>query len=837
MNVLAQILDFKHEYTGLSDEKVSEHIKLYGYNSDTRLDEKDKGYNPVKAFFNVRFGLLIAAAILSFLNGDIVTGIILAVLGVLFSVTEIIKNNRNDAYFFELKRRAKSEYRVVRNGEITLIKREHLVPDDIMILSEGESVPADAHLLEIKNLTVDESVFTGSKTPVSKFTGSDSNKEELKKSCVYKGTKVVSGELIARITATGVDTRYFMSYGAPKETDEYYTSIEKIVIRVSNIFTAVSAVMLVFAALFHFTPIDITHENPVLNTIYNTVYPAIAFALCFVPATAASIVRAYYIKGAQKLQKKNASVKNLKSIEHLNAVTCICIDKSGTVTKNHTEVVDELTANSAMLTNIAVLACEKDIKDAFDKAIILNATFKGADAKELHENELLKVYPFDENIGAAGNLWDVNGTRLLCIKGSPEKLLPLCDVDNDMLYAVQNKLISYGKQGYNVLVVAFSQLSEEDDIPESISAAHFSFMGLLAFDNPTRDYIPAAVRNCYRSGVRVVMLTGDSPEVAGAVAAKIGIREEGAVTAEEFLTEETDASAIGAVARVTSADRQQIIKKLQDSGEIVTVMGESASDGDLLELSDVGITISDNITGAAFEASDVIIKSGGFESVVDVIRTARQIHTNVKRSISTVLVGLITVILFAAINLFLGSPFILSPIIVTLITTLIIPAAAYMFIENTADMKAGMEPSRYIGKGLLRKTYFIRPILQGLGLAAAEIMFYLISSGYGTADAETIAKLTAQSSSNFFIIFVFGLVISSWISLSEKSIFTALRSGQAFAGAVSGILIALALVLVFVPFVNTALGLASVDIMMLIIAFIVTLVLQLPAELIKLSRK
>lgn len=834
---LAQITDFKNEYTGLTSEKAAENIKLYGYNSDTKLDEKTKGYSPARAFFNLRFVLLLAAAVLSFFYGEIITAIVLVVLCGICTASDIIVNTRCDEYFFQMKRRSKTEFRVVRNGEVVTVRREQLVPDDILILSEGESVPADAHLLEIHDLTVDESIFTENKTPVTKITGADSLNEDLKKSCIYKGTKIVSGRLAARVTATGVDTKAFKTFGAPAETEEYYTALEKLVLRTSNVFNIIAAVMLVFGCLFNFTAIDINNENPILNTLYNTLYPAIAFALCFIPAQTLSMVRLYYIKGAKKIESKNVVIKNLKTIEHINAVTCVCIDKSGTVTKNRTEVADELTANSAMLTNISVLACQKNPTDPIDQAIILNAAFKGADPKELHENQLIKEYPFDEALGAAGNLWNVNGSRLLCIKGAPEKLLPLCDVPGDMLYTVQNKRISYGNQGYNVLAVAFAQLTEEEDLPEKIDSTRYSFMGLIAFDNPTRDYIPAAIRNCYKTGIRVVMLTGDSPETAGAVAAKIGIKEQGIVTGDMLSGELPDLKETGVFARLTGEQRSVVIKKLKEAGEIVAITGESASDSNILELADVGISLARNVSGAAFEVCDIMTGDDSFETAVDTMRSARQIHGNVKRCISASLTGLVTIILFAVVNLVLGSQFILSPVLATIISAFIVPAAAYMFIENTADLKTEMSPSVYIGQGVLRKRFFIRPLVQALGIAAAEVIFYLISSGYGVNSAETVSNLTPQSSANFLLIFVFGLLISCWVNLSEKSIFTAIKSGQSFAGTVTGILVAAALVLVFVPFLNTALGLASVDLMMVVIALVVTVVSQLPAELMKLSRK
>lgn len=840
---MVQLKDFKSEYIGLSDEKVAEHTKLYGYNSEKKQEEKEKGFSPVKVFFRFKFILLAAASVLCFLYGEIVSGAVIGALAVVYVATELIKGTKSEEIIYRMKEASKTTCNAVRGGELKSVYREHLVPDDIIILEAGENVPADAHLLEIYDLTVDESVFTGDRTPVQKITGADSLNEELKRSCIYKGTKIVSGRLAARVTGTGVDTKLFKTYGSEEEGDGYVTSIEKTVRRASNVLTLASAVILAFSALFRFVAIDIYADNPVLNTIYNTFYPAIAFALCFIPAETESVLRIYYIKGVKRLKERGATIKNLASIEHISAVTCICIDKVGNITKNRMELADEVTSNPQMMTNISVLSCEKTASsDPIDQAIILAATFKGTDVAELQENELIKEYHFDSSVGASGNLWNINGSRLLCVKGSPDVLMPLCDVPSDMLYIVQNKKIAYEKQGYIALAMAFVSLDDDAEIPESLSDMRYSFMGLMAFDTPTKDNIPYAVRNCAKAGVKVIMTTGGSPETALSIARKIGIKNDGVITGEQLREalatgEKPDLTDIGIFARITPSQKPEIIRLLQESGEIVAVSGDANADSNILEQADVAVTAAANATGASGEACEVIVADDDFETVVDVFRVARQIYGNVKRCISLNLTALITLAVFACLNLFLGTPQVISPLIYAIIGVLILPALSFMFIDNSSDLKADIKSSHFIGTGKIRKGFFLRPVIQAFGLCAAEIVFYLISSGYGVNSPETILQLTPQSTSNFLLIFVFGLIISGWINLSERSITDAFRAGQSFAGLISGAAVLFALILVFVPVVNTALGLASVNVMMPIITLVITIVSQLPAEIMKHSRK
>ncbi len=834
---MAQIYDFKNDYTGLDNDRVEENIHLYGYNSDTKLDEKDKGYSPVRAFFNLRFVIMFAAAALSICYGilstetmePIITGAILLLLAGIFAATEIVKNTQSDKYFFEMKARSKTEFRIVRGGEIRNIRRELIVPDDIMILSEGESVPADAHLLEIKDLTVDECIFTGSKTPVSKIIGSDSVNEEIKKSCIYKGTKIVSGLLAARVTATGVDTRFFKEFGAMKEHEEYYTTLEKTVMRISHIFTAIAAVMLLIGVV---TFINVRVDIPYMDIIYNTFYPAAAFALCFIPAETASLVRVYYIKGALKLEEKRIWVKSLKTIEYINAASCILIDKSGMVTEKNMQIADDLTANPAMLANVSVLSCSRETDDPFDKAIILNSAFRGIDTETLLENEHLQEYPFSDTEGASGNLWTVSGSRLLCIKGTPDKLLPLCDVPNDMLYKVQTKQVTFAKQGYNVLAVAYTKLDEDAEIPEKISDAHYSFMGLLAFENQTKDYIPAAIIGCRKAGVKVIMTTGDSPEAALAVANKVGIKGDKIITGDMLMSgEELDLTDVCAFARITADMKPDIIRRLRKAGETVMITGETASDSDLLELADIGVSVAKDVVGAAFEESDVLVGNDSFETVTDIVTTARQSHLNIKRCIATAITALGTMIIFAVFNMLIGTEFIISPVLSSIIAVMIIPAASLIYFENTADIKSLTEPSVYIGSGRLRISFFIRPLVQMTGLAAAEVIYYLMSSG--NTSAEGAGALTELSRSGFLLVFVFGLLLICIANLGRTGFFDIFRAHQTFAWLIAGVTFAFALLLTFVPVLNTALGFAAPDILSLLIAIVITALLQVPAELLR----
>ena len=283
----------------------------------------------------------------------------------------------------------------------------------------------------------------------------------------------------------------------------------------------------------------------------------------------------------------------------------------------------------------------------------------------------------------------------------------------------------------------------------------------------------------------------------------------------------------------TTATNEHSVRDFETSvpwlGSMIT--GETASDSDLLELADIGVSVAKDVVGAAFEESDVIVGDDSFETVTDIVTTARQSHINIKRCISTAITALGTMIIFAVFNILLGTEFIISPVISSLLAVLIIPAACFIYFENTADIKNLTEPSVYIGSGHLRLSFFIRPLVQMIGLAAAEIIYYVISSGNAAPDGA--GALTELTRSGFLLIFVFGLLIICISNLGRNTIFDVFRAHQTFAWMIAGITFAFSLIIAFVPVVNTALGLAAPDILSLIIAIVITILLQAPAELLR----
>lgn len=827
LTYMAQNDGFSGIYKGLTEDEAQANLKMYGFNTDNKLEEDGKGFRAVKVFVAPRFLLMVLACAVMFISAQIAGGVVMLFLTGAYIFTEIYKGIKSDEQVCSFKAAFSMKMRVIRGGDIVLIDKNAIVPDDIIVLQGGEIVPADAHLLEINNVTADESIFTDDKTPVRKILGADT-KNDLKQSCIYKGTKIIDGTLVARVTATGVDTKKYKTFGAAIGEEFYFTDFENAINRLSPVFSVIALVMLFVCAVYSFIALDMVSENTVIDLLTEVILPSVAFSLCMIPAETASLVRIYYITGAKNLARKHSQVRDLRVLESLNSLTAICIDKSVAITSHNIEVCEEYGKNIPMLLNISVLTCDIKPTSAIDKAIIVNATFKQTDVKELTGNEILRAYPFDESKKIAGNLWRIEDTRLLCIKGAPENVLSLCDLSQQSLFSIQKKKSAFSRAGNQVLAVAYAILSEDDGIPDDFSEMKFSFIGLLSMTNKTRDNIPFAIKSCYRAGVKVIMTTGDSAETASAIAGKIGLKKGNIITgdmlksAEEY-GEPLDLSDVNIFAEITQKQKAEVIRRLQSAGEIVAITGENAGESELLEQADIGITMSQSSSGATFEASDLLMNDDNFDRVVETIKDSRQVHRNVKNCIAVVLAAQICLWLFSLVNFFIGRELLITADMISLLSVVIIPLCALMFVRNNSDIKEKLTASGFIGRGVMNKHFFIRAALQGTAIALFSLVVYLISP-----------DVDAQNRSSFLILFVSGLISCAWENITgDRPLHTIFKTKNRFGLIMTLSLLLFTLMLIYIPYVNGVFGLAAVQPFIAVICVIMGVFSQLFVELYK----
>ncbi|MCL2697097.1 MAG: cation-translocating P-type ATPase [Oscillospiraceae bacterium] len=805
-------------YRGLTSDEAAERTSMYGYNGDSRKLDTAGDFKPMRILFSYRFLIMVLAAAAVMVCGRISEGFALLLLTIVYCAVEIIKGYKCRDSFKELRRVSSARFRVLRDSEIVLLRREYIVPDDIIILQEGESVPADAHLLEAAGVSVDESLFTSDSTPAVKRVGADS-KNEIKQTCIYKGTRLLSGNAIARVTATGIDTKKCREFGETEPSATYMTEIENAAGKAMPVFWAVSAVfLLLFFVITILTKSDLTLEE----FPHVAVLPAFAFALCLMPAETQRLVRSHYLFGAFSLLRRNCVVKDLTAMESLSAITAVCVDKTGVITKNHTSLADEHSADPETLARISALSCDPADPSSLDRAIILGAAFKSVDVKALHENELVCRYPFSEETKLGGNLWRINGALLLCVKGSPEIILTKCDLSPDNLFSVQQKQQKYAELGHRVVAVAYARIADENNLPQFAHELDYTFVGLCAFANQTRDSAPAAVRSCCRAGVKVIMTTGDSVDAAVAIGRKIGMENPKAISGDELRECQLegvrpDIKGVNIFARVAPDQKPYIIELLQDEGEIVAATGIGAADVGALERSDVGVALPQETSGAAKEACGLVLADDDFNSVVDALKETRQIHYNIKQTIGTVIIAVTAMVTFALFCLFSGGGTTLSPAAISLPSVLLLPLLSLSFFGNRTDIKCVMSASGFVGRGALDKRFLLRTLTQGLCVSLAILVFRLILWGEsaGVLNACFLAAITG------------GLIGATLVNLSASMPVHKLVAGKCTQVLlIAGAVFLLVILLTYLPAVNTAFGLASINPLRFITAFLLGIVSQ-----------
>lgn len=799
---MSQILNFKGEYRGLTAEEAEKRLTMYGLNEDE--PESETPYSMGKAILTPRFFVQTVSVLLLFLSEQYVLGAVMLLLTVMLTVGDVIWQLKLYEKESSISRMSGMKFRAVRDGELTLVRKEYLVPDDIIVLQGGERVPADAHLLDAEELTVNEFVFTGSTSPVAKKIGAESGKTLPKSTCIYKNTLVVSGSLVARIFATGEDVAIKREQSRSKSQFE---KSSKVPVR---IIMAVGAVLTVLAAILCFIRAD-KLEN-FTDVIVKVALPALSLGMCFVPAQAEKLIKHFYLEGAIRMNRRHALVKNMGTIEALSAITCVCVEKSGTVTKNHIEVADVFSEENRFFTNICVLACEPAPTDAAEKAILLYATFGGTDVKDLFSNQREAVYPFSESAKMAGNLWNIGGQRLLCIKGSPEETLALCNIEPNDLHYIQQKRLSFAKQGRQVLAVAFAALPPDRPKPENLSDIRYEYMGLIALENATRDTVPYAVKSCMKAGVRVIMVTGDNEDAAAAIGRQIGLNGK-TVTGSE-LDGNPDLSDVSIFAKVTPTRRLQLLKMLRSQGEIVALVGTDAGDTELLEEADVGISVSGNASPAACESCDMLMGDDNFLAVAEAVKESRQIHRNVKSALGLMMAAHLAMAVFAAVVAITGGTELFTPVLSTILACILFPVAASMFLGNTADLKSDFAPSNFTGRGVVSKSFSIRVLTFGGTMALAITLFYLFTLDFRPEIHRSILLMMVT----------LGLVLTGFTLVSRKRTFLeVIGEKKGFSGMLqAGILFLTSLVLIYVPYLNTAFGFAAPNVLVLLISLVVT---------------
>ena len=797
---MAKFFNFDEEYFGLTENEIEKKLSMYGLNTYTGAPRTFMGFSYADIFLSPSVLLMFIAGVLCFFGAGVGMGIAVLLIEVFYVCMEIHFRKTVDDRLDEIEETTAVKFRVIRSGKPELIEKELIVPEDVIVVQAGERVPADAFILEARDLTVDEGIFTDDNTPVAKYVGAMS-KNDLKPTFVYSGTMIISGIAICKVSATGVDTKYFRKFGAVADRHPYYTNLERVVRSIVPLCSAVAVLLTIVSAV-----IKVISGGEIIPSALS----GITLGLCFIPTGIGAVIRLYYTKGAMSLIKGGAVVKSLSDIEKLNSLSVLCVEKEGAISKNSLEVRGVYAKSEELLYKVAALACEPNTIDPAERALMVKATFFDDKIADVYTDNVF-IEKVAEGESMNGAVWSVGGAKICCIKGIPEQILPMCRLNGDELFAAQKKYEDYYAKGCSVMAVACVDADNDDmDVTAGFS---YTFVGFVAFSAPLRDSVSSAVKTCRRSGVRVVMLTEENPSVAESTGKMIGLSTSSVITGKQieesveygtYLDFDADI-----YAKLTLEQKLYVIGKLKENGEVVAMTGTRTGDADALEAADVGITISQHSAGSAYEAADVIMNDDNFSTIADMIAAARQIHRNIKRAVSLMISGYVGLIVLIMINLFSDAHLMLTPAIIALVSMIFLPMAALGYVDCRADMRSVMPPSEFVAERKINYRFIGGAALFGALSGAVAIASYLLMyNGTNCESARSCALISYSFCSAAFAV----------LRHSDEEPFRAFSGAGTLAKAAVATFAFIPILLVYIPLVNTAFGFAAIDILALLIS-------------------
>ena len=807
----------KKNYVGLTDEEVIKSSTLNGKNTLEKHEKTSFFKELIKILREPTLFLLIVAASIYFILGEYVDGIIMLFCVLSTCGIEFFQEFKTDKALEELNKLTAINVKVIRNNKEIFINSEDVVVGDIVIIEEGDKIPADGEILELEGLGVNESLLTGEVNTVHKTTKIDQN-NHFKTNMCYKGTDVVTGHAIIKITSVGKNTEYGKIGTSLNEINKERSSLQVQVDKVVKVYAIVSLILFLSVMFITF----INNENlDISKRIIESLISSITVAIATIPEEIPVILTIFLAMGAWHLSHQNTLTRNIKSVENLGKVTVLCTDKTGTLTENKMRVKDTFIINSEFY-EASYFSCHLNSYDPMEQAI--QKYIK--DEKNIINNyKIIHEYIFNNEDKMMGIVTD---NKSLYVKGAYETVSKLCNIDDKLKEQIENKISLYSNKGLRVLAIASKN---NVDIKEKLTDYKLNIVGLIALEDPIREGINESINKCYSAGIRTILITGDNGNTAMGIAKNIGIKNYDNVITGEELENMSDkelerrVNSTNIFARVYPNHKMRIVTALQNNGEVVAMTGDGINDATALKKADIGISMGKG-TNVAKEASDIILLDDNFNTIVSAIENGRTIYNNIKKAISYVLAIHIPIALLSLIIPFLKLPTLLLPIHIVLLELLIDPTSSIIFERVKPDKNIMRKPPRKASDNIIDLSTLVRCILQGLLIFILVFCTYY----YYIKNKEYILGSTVSYS-----VLVLSIMLVANTMKSKK--LTIINFFNGFKDKViliiNSLILIILLCLIYIPFLQKSANMCSIGIKEWIIILVLTLIGTIPFDLIK----
>ncbi|MBZ5708123.1 cation-translocating P-type ATPase [Nannocystis pusilla] len=735
---------------GLTEAEAARRLAAEGPNSLARDQQRGLLVLLGEALREPMFLLLLACGAIYFVIGDLREAITLLACVVLVLAISVIQAHRTERAVATLRDMTSPRALVERGGVSRRIAGAEVVRGDVVLLHEGDRVPADGVLREAEAVAVDESLLTGESVPVDKHAAGDEADAR-----VFSGSLVVKGHGVAEVTATGARSEIGKIGASLAELEAAPSRVQGEIRRLVRIFGGLGvsccAVVVLVAGL-------------VRGAWLQGMLSGITLAMSLVPEEFPLVLTVFLALGAWRMSRRNVLVRRIPALENLGAATTLCVDKTGTLTENRMTLV-ELRAEAArwradadeppvesvaLLVEVAALASQRDAVDPMDAACRRFVREHQPARAEQHDRwQLLREYPLSPELLVFAQAWRTDAeTSVVAAKGAPEAVATLCRLDEAALAAMRAALEEMTASGQRVLGVARAEFAGE---PRARTNDYeFRWVGLLGLHDPPRAEVSAALAECRGAGLRVVMITGDAPGTARAIAGQVGLSAEGLVTGGELaeLTDEQLAARLRGVevcARVLPAQKLRIVRALQASGEVVAMTGDGVNDAPALKAAQIGVAMGGRGTDVAREAAAIVLTRDDFTDLVASAAEGRRIFDNLQKALGFIVAVHVPIAGIALVPMFFGMPMLFHPIHVVFLELVIDPACSVAFEAEPAEPNIMRRPPRPPAAALLDRRTIVLCLAQGaiaLVVCLGGLWFYHFHLGRPLGAAQAVMFVT-----------------------------------------------------------------------------------------------